>query len=156
MVQWFQDDGLCPISLEPKESGHFQNIIWIQNWVYLHIWTGFDQEMLKKTTYGPYSYIFNWHSQMEMTNIIINCSLLIFLILFIIIIYIANAFDFTTFNLLPIFLGRHSLMADLIRPFDIVEKVIVPFFTSFINWSKSFHFFSSLLLASHILGPNNT
>ena len=50
MVQWFQDDGLCPISLEAKGSGHFQNIIWVQNWVYLHIWTGFDKQMLKKTT----------------------------------------------------------------------------------------------------------
>ena len=46
----FQDDGWGRISLEAKGSEQFQNIICVQNWVYLPMLTGFSKEMLKKTT----------------------------------------------------------------------------------------------------------
>ena len=47
-----QDDGWSPISLEPKRSEQFWNMICVQNGVYFHIWTGFDKEMLKKRPNG--------------------------------------------------------------------------------------------------------
>ena len=44
----FLNNGWGRISLEAKGSEQFQNIICVQNWVYLHMLTGFSKEMLKK------------------------------------------------------------------------------------------------------------